>query len=56
LSAPAASTGVLDGSGMGSLLLSLPAWVTPLLPELTFVAVVTSMATPTNPVVVRFTQ
>ena len=54
LGAPAFSTGVLNGSGIGTVTLPIPASVTPLLPELTFVAVVSSLATPTNPVVVRF--
>ncbi|HLQ38300.1 MAG TPA: right-handed parallel beta-helix repeat-containing protein, partial [Planctomycetota bacterium] len=54
LTAPSWCLGRLDGSGHGSLSLPLPPSVLPLLPELSFAAVLSSGGQPTNPVVVRF--
>ncbi|HEX5052456.1 MAG TPA: right-handed parallel beta-helix repeat-containing protein [Planctomycetota bacterium] len=54
LAVPALSVGNLDGTGTGGTTLSIPPDVTPFLPELSFAAVITTVAAPTNPVVVRF--
>jgi len=53
LQVPAWCLGVLNGTASGGVTVPLPAFIVPLLPELTFVVVTTS-GLPTNPVVVRF--
>ena len=53
LQVPAWCLGALNGAASGAATVPLPAYIVPLLPELTFVAVMTS-GPPTNPVVVRF--
>jgi len=53
LQVPAWCLGVLNGTASGGVTVPLPAFIVPLLPELTFVVVTTS-GQPTNPVVVRF--